>query len=74
MSDQICEFCGAAFQWTPEQVALNTHLLLFARHCTGLGACCPDCDEKQVQLAIKQDRLDRRRDRDRERRGRLSRV
>lgn len=67
MSQQTCEFCGAAFDWTPEQVALDADLRLFSTYCTGLGACCSDCDEKQIAITIKQDRLARRRERARER-------
>ena len=67
MTGQTCDFCGAAFEWTPEQVAFDLQLRLFSNFRTSLGACCSACDDKQIAIAIKQERLDRRRERARER-------
>ncbi len=66
---QTCDFCQAAFDWTPDQVAMDLSLRLMG---SGLGACCPDCDEKQVQIAMKEYRRDMRRERDHARRERLA--
>lgn len=69
MSDntQTCDFCGCPFEWTDHQIVLNFKLRLRG---SGLGACCPACDEKFVQIAIREERLERRRECARERRAR----
>ena len=64
MADQTCDFCGEAFKWADEQVSLDVQLR--ARG-SGLGACCSVCDDEQIALSIKSDRLARRRERARER-------
>ena len=71
MSGQTCDFCGTAFEWTPERVALDQHLRLFSTFCTGLGAMCDACDDKQIQLAIAQERKDRKAEYDMRRRERV---
>jgi hypothetical protein len=62
MSDlrRTCDFCQSEFDWTEAQLALDIQLRLIG---SGLGDCCPDCDEKMVQIAIRDERRERRRER-----------
>ena len=52
MADRFCEFCNAPVIWTEGQIALDKALAA-SPPCTGLGCVCNDCDEKIVQIAIR---------------------
>ncbi len=50
MTGQVCDFCGKAFEWTQEQVALDSQLRASG---SALGEMCDTCDDAIVQLEIK---------------------
>lgn len=46
-----CDFCNAPFEWTPSEVGLDLALRVMG---SGLGACCTDCDDKQIAIFQRQ--------------------
>lgn len=60
MSEQTCDFCGAAVNWTEHQIRLD--LQLRARGLGGLGVTCNACDDRIVELAIAEEEAHRRRE------------
>jgi hypothetical protein len=61
---RTCDFCQSEFDWTADQLLLDIQLRIMG---SGLGDCCPTCDEKMVQIDIREERKERRRERRRER-------
>ena len=60
MSGQTCDFCQTPFEWTAQQFAMDASL----RHMgSALGAMCDACDDAQIAIEIKRERLERRRER-----------
>jgi hypothetical protein len=63
-AEQTCDFCQSTFEWSAEQIALDIRLRLMG---SGLGAMCDACGERDIAASVKHERLERRRERARER-------